>query len=119
MEPRIPSDPDDFADLLHQLRRVRQHCKESLGATSRARQKLSAAERNAIFTKTGGRCHVCGGAIQGAWQADHVFPHSGGGHHAAENYLPAHALCNNYRWDYTTDEFQYVLKLGVWNSHPD
>jgi hypothetical protein len=28
--------------------------------------------------------------------------------------LPAHALCNNYRWDYTAEEFQHVLKLGVW-----
>jgi 5-methylcytosine-specific restriction endonuclease McrA len=74
----------------------------------------SAAERSAILTKTGGRCHICGGTIQGVWQADHVFPHSGGGGHAADNYLPAHALCNNYRWDYTSEEFQHILKLGVW-----
>src|SRR3546814_16482243 len=24
------------------------------------------------------------------------------------------AVCNNYRWDYTPDEYQLILKLGVW-----
>ena len=114
MKRTIPSGPAEFAGLLHQLRVLRQHWKQSLRAATRARQRLSAAERNVIFTKTGGRCHVCGGTIHGAWQADHVFPHSGGGRHAADNYLPAHALCNNYRWDYTAEEFQQILKLGVW-----
>jgi hypothetical protein len=28
--------------------------------------------------------------------------------------LPAHFLCNNYRWDYSAEEFQQILKLGVW-----
>jgi len=50
----------------------------------------------------------------GSWEADHVFAHSAGGTHAAENYLPAHSLCNNYRWDYSAEEFQWVLKIGVW-----
>ena len=110
----IPSSPEAFADLLHELRLVRRHRKESLRASNPARQVLSEAERRAIFTKTGGRCHICGGSISGAWHADHIFPHSGGGGHAADNYLPAHALCNNYRWDYAADEFQQILKLGVW-----
>jgi hypothetical protein len=52
--------------------------------------------------------------IDGAWQADHVLAHSGGGEHRADNYLPAHVLCNNYRWDYSAEEFQHILKLGVW-----
>jgi hypothetical protein len=43
-----------------------------------------------------------------------VLSHSAGGVHAADNYLPAHALCNNYRWDYSEKEFQLILKLGVW-----
>ena len=30
-----------------------------------------------------------------------------------ENYS-AHILCNNYRWDYSSVEFQEILKLGVW-----
>lgn len=48
------------------------------------------------------------------WQADHVLAHSGGGGHSLQNYLPAHAVCNNYRWDYGPQEFQAILKLGVW-----
>lgn len=31
-----------------------------------------------------------------------------------ENYLPAHYLCNNYRWDYSQEEIQWILKIGVW-----
>ena len=42
------------------------------------------------------------------------WPTSGGGEHSVENYLPAHGLCNNYRWDYAAEEFQLILKLGVW-----
>jgi hypothetical protein len=88
--------------------------KRHFKATKRTRQMLSAAERRQILAKTAGRCHICGGAIEGAWHADHVLAHSGGGGHIADNYLPAHALCNNYRWDYSSEEFQYILKLGVW-----
>jgi hypothetical protein len=35
-------------------------------------------------------------------------------HTRLTNYLPAHSLCNNYRWDYSAEEFQWVLKIGVW-----
>ena len=48
------------------------------------------------------------------WKADHVLAHSSGGVHSPENYLPAHALCNGYRWDYDPEEFQWLLKIGVW-----
>jgi hypothetical protein len=39
---------------------------------------------------------------------------STGGKHAVENYLAAHSICNNYRWHYDAEEFQWILKLGVW-----
>jgi 5-methylcytosine-specific restriction endonuclease McrA len=103
-----------FATHLRQLRLNRRERKEATRLSRTARQRLSASERAHVLAKTGGRCHICGGSISGAWHADHVFPHSGGGRHAADNYLPAHALCNNYRWDYAADEFQQILKLGVW-----
>jgi 5-methylcytosine-specific restriction endonuclease McrA len=105
---------DEFADLLRSLHAVRNQRQETFKATKRTRQILSAAERREILSKTAGRCHICGGAIESAWQADHVLAHSGGGGHIADNYLPAHALCNNYRWDYSSEEFQHILKLGVW-----
>jgi hypothetical protein len=52
--------------------------------------------------------------IEGRWNADHVFQHASGGAHSVDNYLPAHPGCNTYRWDYTPDEYQLILKLGVW-----
>lgn len=76
--------------------------------------RLTTTQRNEVLKKTAGRCHICGGEIHGPWCADHVFAHSAGGAHAADNYLPAHGLCNNYRWDYLPEEFQLILKLGVW-----
>ena len=48
------------------------------------------------------------------WQADHVLAHAVGGTHKIDNYLAAHALCNNYRWHYSSEEFQWALKIGVW-----
>ena len=76
--------------------------------------RLNARDRAVILAKTDGRCHICGGTIEGAWQADHVLAHSGGGGCHRDNYLAAHALCNNYRWDYLPEEFQIILKVGVW-----
>ena len=78
------------------------------------RQSLSGKDRATVLAKTAGRCHLCGGVVVARWTADHVLAHAGGGHHAVDNYLPAHSLCNGYRWAYTPEEFQWVLKIGVW-----
>jgi len=67
-----------------------------------------------VLAKTAGRCHLCGGEVVDRWTADHVLAHAGGGYHAVDNYLPAHTLCNGYRWAYSPEEFQWVLKIGVW-----
>jgi len=104
-----------FSDRLQQLHRNREVHKKAGHSNRQARQSLSRSERTRILAKTDGRCHICGGLIgKSAWQADHVLAHSAGGTHSADNYLPAHALCNNYRWDYSAEEFQLILKLGVW-----
>jgi 5-methylcytosine-specific restriction endonuclease McrA len=104
---------DDFAARLRSLRQGRRDRKLELRSHV-VRKPLSRLERDKIFMKTAGRCHICGGLIEGEWQADHVFSHSLGGQHTADNYLPAHPICNNYRWFYGTEEFQWILKLGVW-----
>jgi 5-methylcytosine-specific restriction endonuclease McrA len=84
-------------------------------AAAPRRKQLRPAERTQVLAKTAGRCHICGGSVEGTpWQADHVLAHNAGGAHSADNYLPAHSLCNNYRWDYSAEEFQWVLKIGVW-----
>ena len=62
MEPStLPSSPDAFAALLHDLRLVRRNRKHAVRTSNRARQTLSTTDRSAIFAKIGGRCHVCGG----------------------------------------------------------
>jgi len=43
-----------------------------------------------------------------------VTSHALGGAHAEDNYLAAHEQCNNYRWHYLPQEFQMIMKLGVW-----
>lgn len=78
------------------------------------RRALTAKQRNTVLRKTGGRCHVCGGKVGRKWHADHVASHALGGEHAEDNYLAAHELCNNYRWHYLPEEFQIIMKLGVW-----
>lgn len=53
-----------------------------------------------------GRCHICGGNVEGErWEADQVFVHSAGGAHAAA--LSAHTQpLYHYQWDYSAEEFQ-------------
>lgn len=106
----------EFAAHLRELRAMRRQQKISVIAKGQKRRSLTKKQRGAIFLKTEGRCHICGGEIcQGeAWQADHVLAHAQGGVHSAGNYLPAHPICNNYRWFYGSEEFQWILKLGVW-----
>jgi hypothetical protein len=56
----------------------------------------------------------CQQTLRVVLEIDHVLAHSGGGAHRLDNHLPAHTLCNNYRWNYGSEEFQLILKLGVW-----
>ena len=103
-----------FANRLKRLHELRRKSKTPI--STRKRQSLSKAQRNLILSKTGGRCHICGGKIKKVenWQADHVFAHSHGGEHSIENYLAAHSICNHYRRNYGSEEFQWIMKLGIW-----
>jgi 5-methylcytosine-specific restriction endonuclease McrA len=102
-----------FVERLRSLRQARREHKLEL-CNRVFREPLSNLEREEVFAKTGGRCHICGGLIEGKWEADHVFSHFLGGKHSIDNYLPAHPICNGYRWFYEPEEFQWILKLGVW-----
>ena len=114
-EDKTFSTVDSFRAELRGLRRQRRN-RVYLGRKERARRAvLTKATRDEILRKTASRCHICGGAIDGSdWQADHVLAHSTGGAKTIDNYLPAHSTCNNYRWFYGAEEFQWILKLGVW-----
>jgi 5-methylcytosine-specific restriction endonuclease McrA len=104
----------EFVRRLHALRQSRRKIKIELRG-GLVRESLSASERAVVLAKTGGQCHLCGGPIEDSkWKADHVFSHALGAKHSPDNYLPAHSLCNGYRWFYKPEEFQWILKLGVW-----
>jgi 5-methylcytosine-specific restriction endonuclease McrA len=108
----VPADTIEYASYLSSLRKERAQGQASSRKDSR--RSLSKSQRDTILRKTASRCHICGGEITGDWEADHVLAYSGGGIHSIDNYLPAHSVCNNYRWDYLSDEFQEILRLGVW-----
>ncbi len=94
-------------DALKEKRRVNK-------VQGRKRAALPVQQRRDILAKTDGHCHICGITLDDQWQADHVKPHSVGGAHKENNYLPSCPVCNNYRWHYSPEEIQLILKLGVW-----
>jgi len=107
--------PLALAKLLRRLHGSRNRQSDKLRKDRPRRKSLTAADRAEVLRKADGRCHLCGGKVEGtAWDADHVFAHSSGGAHSIGNYLPAHKLCNSYRWHYGPEEFRLILKLGVW-----
>src|SRR5688572_17697269 len=103
----IPETIEEYSNILKEQRAKRREAKKRQKDKGLLpRRTLSAKEREQVLAKTASRCHICGGLIDGPpWQADHVLALSTGGGHAAGNYLPAHTLCNNYRWDYSSAEF--------------
>jgi 5-methylcytosine-specific restriction endonuclease McrA len=97
----VPDTPEQYSEFLREMQASRSSVEKR-----KERQRLSPEERVLVLRKTDGRCHICGGAIEGNWDADHVMPHSAGGEHSVDNYLPSHSVCNNYRWFYSPAEFQ-------------
>lgn len=110
----IPHSPDELAEHLKSLHEKR---KEELKKLPRPRRRLSLTrdERDSVIAKTAERCHLCGGEVaRDKFVADHVRPHAAGGEHALGNYLAAHGLCNGCRWFYSPEEFQWILRMGMW-----
>ena len=78
------------------------------------RYSLTEKQRETVLSKTDSRCHLCGIELMvHNFQADHVKTHSSGGTPAENNYLPSCFTCNNYRWNYSPEEIQIILKLSV------
>jgi hypothetical protein len=105
-----------FTKHIQRLRKKRRESVMKIRDTRQPRMSPTYDKRQSILAKTGGCCHICGGPItlEDKWQADHVFAYSQGGKESLDNYLPAHMICNNYRWHYSPEEFQWIMKLGVW-----
>ena len=82
---------------------------------SERKYSLSKSDRNEIWNKTDGKCHICGRDVDKEnYEADHIRNHSSGGTNLVENFLASCRTCNNYRWHYSPDEIQWILKIGVW-----
>ena len=97
--------------LINSLKETRRNEK----VKDKKRKALTKKQRELILAKTDGRCHICGTKLESSnFQADHVQSHSAGGNHNENNYLPSCFTCNNYRWHYSSEELQIILKLGVW-----
>lgn len=109
-EPRLPESFEELATRLKVL-----HEERKLFPRPPRRLSLTSDQRSEVLTKTDARCHLCGGEItENKFAADHVLSHAAGGEHKLENYLPAHGLCNGARWFYSPEEFQWILRMGVW-----
>ena len=111
----VPQTGKRYSNYLSRQREKRKSETKSIRSTRAPRSQLTKSQRHAILLKTDSKCHICGGVIKGSkWQADHVVSYSKGGTHSVDNYLPAHSTCNNYRWHYRPEEFQEIMKLGIW-----
>lgn len=103
--------PEIFKQELKRLNALRKSGK----IKSKRIYRLTREDKQIIYSKTGGKCHVCGQKISiDKFEADHVTSYSSGGSSVTDNFLPACKTCNNYRWHYLSEEFQWILKLGVW-----
>ena len=109
-------DAKSFSQHLRRLQEQRGQQKKKTSEAGHTRHSPTKKQREEILNKTHGRCHICGGEIatDEPWEADHVLAHAQGGNPSVSNYLPAHSTCNKYRWFYGPEEFQWILKLGVW-----
>jgi hypothetical protein len=96
-EPEVPQTSELLAERLRSLKKLRNARQARSRSAPVARRGLTKTQRAAVLAKTDNRCHICGGQVVDRWHADHVLSHSEGGPHSVENYLAAHALCNNYR----------------------
>ena len=111
----VPKNDQEFSEYLIQLKEKRYALKEVRKKEGIKRKNPPISWRKEILKKTDGRCHVCGSKVSGKeMNADHVKSHSKGGAHEVSNYLAACGTCNNYRWDYLSEEMKEILKLGVW-----
>ena len=108
-----PRQPESFKELAGRLKLLHEE-RKTLPRPPR-RLSLTREQRAAVLDKTDARCHLCGGKItESKFAADHVLSHAAGGKHQLPNYLPAHGLCNGCRWFYSPEEFQWILRMGVW-----
>lgn len=60
------------------------------------RRHISTTERVKIFSRHGGRCHICDQDIRVGqkWDIEHIVPLAQGGEDGGLNLAPAHQICH-------------------------
>jgi 5-methylcytosine-specific restriction endonuclease McrA len=129
---RLPPNPDELAKRLQELHQERRDLKRKRKQEKQKdRRPLNAEERKVVLEKTNGHCHLCGGTMSENAEGelveerkpvgdpikpvfDHIVPYATGGTNDLNNFLAAHGLCNGARWFYSPEEFQWILRMGVW-----
>src|SRR5207244_1924604 len=78
-----------------------EHRKSFIDRAARRRAQIKRAptlelvNRQMIYERGGGRCHICGHKVSAAaFHLDHLVPLSDGGEHTARNLAVAHPFCN-------------------------
>lgn len=66
--------------------------------------------RAKIFNKFNGQCAYCGVSVAYKMQIDHIKPKCFGGTDHPDNLNPSCRSCNNYKLNYTIEEFRAALK---------
>jgi len=127
----LPESDDALTERLRKLhnnRRTEQERHKLEEKEQERRRHLSSDERKQVLGKTGGHCHLCGGDMNQTSEGeleeevevlphfvvDHIVPVASGGQDSLNNLLAAHGLCNGCRWFYSPEEFQWILRMGVW-----
>lgn len=139
----LPQSDEELTKRLRELhgnRKTEQAIRKEQEKERERRRRLTSEQRKQVFDKTGGRCHLCGGDMNqrsdGELQeeeellphfvvmeepkpaphfvVDHIVPFASGGKESLDNLLPAHGLCNGCRWFYSPEEFQWILRMGIW-----
>jgi len=91
---------------------------------AKRRRAFSGEEREIVLAKTARHCHLCGGGArensdgelteEREFVLDHSVPFASNGKDSLDNLLAAHGLCNGCRWFYSPEEFQWILRMGIW-----
>ena len=84
------------------LKRYKQRNPERISALWAKRDALKRGaafselvRRDVVFELGAGLCGICGLAIDGLFEVDHIVPLSRGGDHSYANTQPSHPRCNN------------------------
>lgn len=73
-------------------------------------RRMSPSRRARIFEAHGGKCHICGEAIDGTrerWDAEHIVPYALTRDDSDDNLAPAHKRCHAKK---TPDDVARIAK---------